>query len=94
MYGSMFKMRPKAGKAQELLDTMMSSDRRPAGMKTAYLLSEDAEGSVWGMAIFDDEKTYRANADDPSQGETFQKWRGLLEADPEWHDGTITERPK
>lgn len=94
MYGSMFRMKPKAGKAQELRDTMMGSDRRPAGMKTAYLLSEDSDGAVWGLAIFDDEKTYRANADDPAQGELYQKFRGLLESDPEWHDGTIVQRPE
>jgi len=93
MYGSIFRMTPKAGKAQELRDTMMGSSRRPAGMITAYQLSEDADGSLWGLALFEDEKSYRANADDPKQGEQFQIWRALLESDPEWHDGTIVQRP-
>jgi hypothetical protein len=93
MFGSVFKMRPKAGKAAELRQVMMSNPRRPEGMITAYLLSEDANGDVWGMAVFEDEKTYRANAADPSQGEQYQKFRALLEADPEWHDGSIEQRP-
>jgi hypothetical protein len=43
--------------------------------------------------VFEDEKSYRANAADPSQGEQYQKYRALLDADPEWHDGTIEQRP-
>jgi hypothetical protein len=93
MYGSLFRMRPKQGMAQQLRETMMSSDRRPPGMKTAYLLSEDADGSVWGFAIFEGEEQYRSNASDPGQDAQYQKFRALLESDPEWHDGTIEQRP-
>jgi len=93
MFGSVFKMRPKAGKAAELRQVMMSNPRRPDGMVTAYLLSEDAAGNVWGFAVFQDEKSYRANAADPSQSEQFEKYRALLDADPEWHDGAIEQRP-
>ncbi len=92
MYGSIFKMRPKAGKAGDLRDTMMSNDRRPKGMVTAYLLTEDKAGEVWGVAVFEDEKTYRDNAADPAQDANYQTFRALLDADPEWHDGTITQR--
>ncbi len=50
----------------------MGNPRRPKGMITAYLLSEDAAGNVWGVAVFEDEKTYRDNAADPAQGEEYQ----------------------
>lgn len=93
MYGSAFRMRPKAGMASQLRDVMMSDQRRPKGMITAYLLTEDAAGDVWGFAVFDDEKAYRDNANDPAQSAQYQKFRALLEADPEWHDGTIEQRP-
>ena len=93
MYGSAFRMRPKAGMASQLRDVMMSDQRRPNGMITAYLLTEDAAGDVWGFAVFDDEKAYRDNANDPAQSAQYQKFRALLEADPEWHDGTIEQRP-
>ena len=93
MFGSVFKMRPKAGMATELQQVMMGNPRRPKGMITAYLLREDTHGNVWGVAVFEDEKTYRDNAADPAQGEEYQKFRALLEADPEWHDGTIEQRP-
>ena len=93
MYGSSFRMRPKAGMAGQLRDVMMANPRKPKGMVTAYLLTEDKAGDVWGLAVFDDEKSYRDNASDPEQGAQYEKFRALLEADPEWHDGTITQRP-
>ena len=91
MYGSMFKMRPKAGKAGELRDVMLARTRKPLGMVAAYLLKEDAGGAVWGFGVFADEKTYRDNANDPAQGVEYEKMRALLEADPEWHDGSIDQ---
>jgi hypothetical protein len=62
-------------------------------MVTAYLLSEDAAGNVWSFAVFEDEKSYPASAADPSQSEQYEKYRALLDADPEWHDGSIEQRP-
>ena len=91
MYGSVFKMRPQAGKAGELRDVMMGLTRRPKGMVAAYLLGEDSGGAVWGFAVFEDEKSYRDNASDPAQGAEYSKFRALLEADPEWHDGSIDQ---
>lgn len=94
MYGSVFRMQPAAGKRQELIDLMTGpDDRRPPGMVTAYLLAEDKGGAVWGMAVFEDQQSYRRNAEDPAQDEEFQRWRALLDADPEWHDGTIMQAP-
>lgn len=92
MYGSVFQMRPKAGMAQQLRETMMNSDRRPPGMVTAYLLSEGGDGAVWGLAVFESEAKYRANAADPGQDEQYRTFRALLESDPEWHDGEIQQR--
>ncbi len=92
MFGSVFQMRPKAGMAQQLRDTMMSPDRRPAGMVTAYLLTEGGDASVWGLAVFESEAAYRANAADPAQDQHYQAFRALLESDPEWHDGAIQQR--
>ena len=92
MFGSVFKMRPKAGKGPELKQLMMGNPRRPSGMVTAYLLSEEADGNLWGIAVFEDEKSYRANAADPAQSEQYAKYRALLESDPEWHDGAIEQR--
>jgi hypothetical protein len=89
MYGSVFRMRPKSGMAQQLRETMTSNDRRPKGMVAAYVLSEDSGDAVWGFAVFEDEKSYRDNAADPEQDAAYRRFRELLEADPEWHDGSI-----
>lgn len=93
MYGSVFKMRPKPGKAAELRDYIMGVERRAPGMVTAYLLTEDNDGNVWGFGVFENEKLYRANAADPEQAKIYEGFRAMLEADPEWHDGTIAQRP-
>ncbi|HXK33514.1 MAG TPA: hypothetical protein VNM91_05820 [Dehalococcoidia bacterium] len=94
MYGSVFRMKPAAGKRQELIDLMTApDDRRPPGMVAAYLLAEDKDDAVWVMAVFEDEQSYRKNAQDPSQDEEYRRWRALLDADPEWHDGTIMQAP-
>jgi hypothetical protein len=93
MYGSVFKMRPKPGKAEELRDYLMGVQRRAPGMVAAYLLTEDSGGNVWGFGVFEDEKLYRANAADPEQNKVYEGFRALLEADPEWHDGSIAQRP-
>jgi hypothetical protein len=93
MYGSAFRLRPKAGMAAQVRDVMMSDPRRPKGMVNAYLLTEDKAGDVWGFAVFADEKAYRDNAADPAQDAQYQKFRALLESDPEWHDGSIVQRP-
>lgn len=90
MFGSVFRMKPKSGMAGKVREQMQSS-RRPAGMKTAYMLEETASGDVWGFAVFEDEKSYRANASAPEQDARYQTMRAMLDADPEWHDGTIEQ---
>ena len=89
MYGSAFRLRPKPGMAGRLREVMMSNARQPKGMVAAYLLSQDQSEDVWGFAVFEDEKSYRDNANDPAQDAEYRKFRELLEADPEWHDGSI-----
>jgi hypothetical protein len=86
-------MQVKEGKKQELLDLVMSDDgRRPAGMKAAYTF-DGGSNEVWGVAVFADEKSYRANASSPEQDAEYSKMRALLTADPEWHDGNVHAWP-
>jgi hypothetical protein len=50
----------------------------------------DNNANEYYMAvIFDSEETYKRNAASPEQDMRYQKFRNLLAADPEWHDGTI-----
>ena len=71
----------------------MNDKRRPVGMKDAFLLTEDADGTVWGFAVFESEKSYRDNAADPAQNAEYERFRAVSQADPEWHDGSIEQQP-
>ncbi|MEX0750429.1 MAG: hypothetical protein WD359_06430 [Dehalococcoidia bacterium] len=92
MFGSVFKMQAKSGKKQDLMSLMMDDSRTPPGARAFYLYDTGGD-EVWGVAVFDDEKTYRANAESPGQDAEYRKMRDLLTADPEWHDGTIQAWP-
>jgi hypothetical protein len=81
-------MQPKSGQKQDLIDLMMSRQMSDVdGFVAAHIY--DSGDDVWGVAIFRDEDSYRANANDPKQNERYQEMRALLDADPEWHDGAV-----
>jgi hypothetical protein len=61
-------------------------------MKAAYVFDTGGD-ELWGVAVFEDEATYRANANDPEQHKEYERFRQHLVADPEWHDGTIEAWP-
>jgi hypothetical protein len=88
MFGTVFRAQSKPGKKDELIKLMMDDSRMPTGMRAAYLYDTGSD-EVWGVAVSDDEASYRANASSPEQDKEYQQMRALLTADPEWHDGTI-----
>ena len=92
MYGSIFRMRPKAGREGEITALFEEWGRTRApqvkGVRAGYLLRPDNRtNGLIGVAIFDDKATYVANANDPAQNAWYLKLRDLLEADPAWEDG-------
>ena len=91
MYGSVFKMKAKAGAKGDLISLMDDEMRTRVlkGVRASYLLDGGGD-EVWGVAVFDDEKTYRENAASPEQDAAYRRMRALLQADPEWHDGAIS----
>jgi quinol monooxygenase YgiN len=90
MYGTVARMVVKA-ENREALRAIFREDegREMKGFVNTYVLSENDSDNVWLLAIFEDRATYDANADDPRQDEVYQKYRALLEEEPEWHDGEI-----
>lgn len=93
MYGSIFRMRPKAGREAEVVALLEDWGRTRGphvkGTRGGYFLRpNDRPGELIGVAVFEDRATYEANAKDPAQDEWFRKLRGLLDADPAWEDGT------
>jgi hypothetical protein len=92
MYGSIFRMRPKKGKRDALYQEMDRWVRERAPNVNGYISSymlETAGGDVLGVAMFEDEKAYRDNANDPEQNRWYKQIRSHLQADPEWNDGVI-----
>ncbi len=92
MYGSVFRMQPKAGREQDIVRIMEEFDRerRPSvkGALAGLTFKLDG-GGMMGVAVFDSKESYRANAESPEQDAFYSRWRELLESDPEWNDGEI-----
>ena len=92
MYGTCARMRVKAENVETLQKVMDEQMRVPVpGYVKSYVLSENDSDVRWLFVIFEDRASYDKNADDPAQNERYMAMRGLLEADPEWHDGMIVE---
>ena len=93
MYGTVAKMRVKADNVDAVRKVMAAQmeGAKPAGYIQSYVLSENDSDTQWLFVMFEDKASYMANADDPAQNERYMEFRALMEADPEWHDGTIEE---
>jgi quinol monooxygenase YgiN len=91
MYGTVAKMKVKAGKMEELMKTMSGpGDRQVKGHvgEIVYQMDE-SPNEIMLVVLFEDKASYRANADDPEMHKEYEGYRALLEADPVWHDGQI-----
>src|SRR5215213_2301874 len=96
MYGtiSSFLIKPGHEGAVEALTQGWLHDHAPRaeGFINEYLLTPAAPASErLVLTIFDSEESYRKNAAAPEQDAWYRQFRAHLEADPEWHDGVITE---
>jgi len=97
MYGTIARMRPKPGQTKAIVAMMEEWERtrrsKIKGAVATYVYKPDRKPDELVMAVvFQDKKTYRANADDPEQDKWYQRFRALLQADPEWEDGEIIFR--
>ena len=92
MYGTIFRMRPKSGQEQAVIDHVKAWERERRGKVKgaigALLMKPDAgTGELVGVAVFEDKASYEANAGTPEQDRWYRALREMLEADPEWEDG-------
>lgn len=92
MYGTIFRMKVKPGKEEELVASFVKweKERMPkvAGVVASVVLKSDrVPGEYLGVAVFKDRKSYTANAEDPEQDKWYRQIRQLLQSDPEWNDG-------
>ena len=91
MYGTVAKMRVKAGAQEEFLRVTEVIEGVPVpGIVAVYVYQMDADTrDYYMMAMFDSKESYVANANSPEQHERFMQLMSVLENEPEWHDGTV-----
>ncbi len=91
MYGTVAKMRVKAGAEAEFLRIAQEVESVPvAGVVAVYVYQMDANSRDFYMiAMFDSKESYFANANSPEQHQRFMQLMTVLESEPEWHDGTV-----
>lgn len=91
MFGTIAKMKLKPGSYEKVQDVMKAfEDREVKGFlfNMTYRSQSDPD-EVWVVVGFEDEATYRANADDPRTDQMAKQFQTLMAAPPEWHDGEI-----
>jgi quinol monooxygenase YgiN len=91
MYGTVARMQLKPGMESKLVDEMAQYERLkiPGFVSTIVYRMDRDPNEVYLAVAFKDKESYVANARDPKQDERFRKLRGLLTADPDWHDGEV-----
>ena len=87
MYGSIFNLKPKQGKKDELISHLKMDEDKQEGGVAWYVLNPDDDGDLVAIAVFKDKDSYVANAERPEQHENFMKMMDLLEEEPKWKDG-------
>jgi heme-degrading monooxygenase HmoA len=91
MYGTVARMRLKPGAEQQMTALMAEYDgTKVPGFKGELVYRSDRDPDEYFMAVvFDSKEAYQANADSPEQHQRYLRYRELLTADPEWHDGQV-----
>ena len=89
MYGTLGRMRPKAGKRDELVALMSEPPTGAAanGYRGSYLLRADEGEELVVAVMYEDKEAYFAMVHDPKTDENFGKIVALLEGEPAWTDG-------
>ena len=94
MYATIARLHPWADRIDELIaHSRRMGDVSVPGFRASYLFRPDKDPydkhTVFLIALFDDEASYKANADSPDQHARYLELRALLEDDPDWMDGTF-----
>lgn len=97
MYGTIARVHPQPGALAKLREYAgefnSGQNRQVPGFVASYIFTPDQKvydrETIFLVAIFEDEATYKANADSPAQQDDYLRMRALLEDDPDWMDGTF-----
>ena len=91
MFGTVAKMKLKPGSFDKMQDLMKGFEEEPVNgfLFNAVYRSQSDPNEIWLVVGFEDEATYRANADNPRTNEMAEQYQKMMTAAPEWHDGEI-----
>ena len=91
MYGTVAKMRVKAGAEEAFLRVTEEIEGVPVpGIVAVYVYQMDADSRDYYMVVmFESKESYVANANSAEQHERFMQLMTVLESEPEWHDGAV-----
>jgi quinol monooxygenase YgiN len=92
MYGTVARMKVTPGKMDEFIafSKEFAAQDRPKGYLGEHIFRLDSDpNQVMMVVLFEDKASYHANANDPEMDKQYQRYRAMLEADPEWNDGEI-----
>jgi heme-degrading monooxygenase HmoA len=91
VYGTVARMRLKPGAEGQMKALMAEYEGlKIPGYRGELIYRGDRDPDEYFMAVlFDSKETYLANANSPEQHQRYQRYRQLLVADPEWHDGEV-----
>jgi quinol monooxygenase YgiN len=89
MYGTIARIKTKPG-AIDYLCQLSEKTNPLQGAMAEYIFQKDSDlNELWVVVVFENQESFRANAQDP---DTHTKYKRILEwlvEEPEWHDGEI-----
>ena len=95
MYGTVARMKVKAGKLDELIRLMGGGgdDRAMGGYMGEIIYKMDSNpNEIMLCVFFKDKESYHKNANDPEMNKDYSEYRAMLDADPEWNDGEVVHQ--
>jgi quinol monooxygenase YgiN len=90
VYGTVARMLLKPGKEAEMMALMREAEASIAGDRGTIVYRSDRDpNEIYLAVVFESKEAYEANANSPEMHQQYLKYRELLAAEPEWHDGEI-----
>ncbi len=92
MFGSVARVKLKPRAFEKMFELTKSNiEGRPVKGRVfnAVFRSQSDPDEIWSIVGFEDEASYRANANNPQTSEVAEQLKQLMAAPPEWHDGEI-----
>jgi hypothetical protein len=91
MYGTICRFHLKPGMEAKLVSFSQEVEMGTIpGVQAEYVYRMDNNPNEYYLVVaFGSEESYKRNAASPEQDARYRRFRELLTADPEWHDGMV-----